>query len=60
MDSKSWRSWKKPMEKVALETQCEEKNDYQGSWDPLGAWGWSGGRIYSTALMLLILEEIAG
>jgi len=50
----------KQMEKVALQAQCKEKNDYQGSWDPLGAWGYSGGRIYSTALMLLILEEIAG
>jgi len=60
MGSKSWRSWKKPMEKVALQAQCKEKDDYKGSWDPLGAWGYSGGRIYSTALMLLILEEIAG
>ena len=29
---------------------------HRGSWDPLGPWGHSGGRVYSTALMVLNLE----
>ena len=28
----------------------------QGSWDPNGPWGYAGGRVYSTALMVLCLE----
>jgi len=58
LNGKTWRKWKKPMQAAALAGQCDEKNDYKGSWDPVGTWGWSGGRIYSTALMVLILEEI--
>jgi len=27
-----------------------------GSWDPDGPWGFSGGRVYSTALMVMALE----
>jgi hypothetical protein len=58
LSGKNWRKWKKPMQAAALAGQRDEKNDYKGSWDPVGTWGWSGGRIYSTALMVLILEEI--
>jgi squalene-hopene cyclase-like protein len=29
----------------------------RGSWDPVGPWGSEGGRIYSTALMALALED---
>lgn len=31
------------------------KNLY-GSWDPIGAWGDEGGRVYSTAILTLTLE----
>jgi hypothetical protein len=35
----------------------ENKEDnFYGSWDPVGAWGRDGGRVYSTALCALILE----
>jgi hypothetical protein len=27
-----------------------------GSWDPIGEWGISGGRVYSTALGAMTLE----
>ena len=29
---------------------------FEGSWDPLDPWGEEGGRVYSTALMVLCLE----
>ena len=32
-----------------------EKN-LLGSWDPIGAWGEDGGRVYSTAILVLTLE----
>ena len=27
-----------------------------GSWDPIGPWGYAGGRVYSTALMAMCLS----
>ena len=33
-----------------------EALDEHGSWDPLGAWGTAGGRVYSTAISALALE----
>jgi hypothetical protein len=31
-------------------------DDEKGSWDPNCAWGYIGGRVYSTSLMVLCLE----
>ncbi|MCZ6786390.1 MAG: hypothetical protein O7E54_04410, partial [Planctomycetota bacterium] len=31
-----------------------------GSWDPIGPWGPDGGRVYSTAVMVLCLDALAG
>ena len=33
-----------------------DDGDEKGSWDPIGPWGFAGGRVYSTALMTLTLE----
>jgi HEAT repeat protein len=58
---KPWRKWQKPMTKVILNHQHPKRSGSRtGSWDPIGAWGGDGGRVYSTALMLLCLESIAG
>ncbi|MFT5155396.1 MAG: hypothetical protein ACI841_005409 [Planctomycetota bacterium] len=57
MGGKWWSSWNKPFLTKALESQCERKQGHrQGSWDPTGAWGFSGGRVYSTAIVTLALE----
>jgi hypothetical protein len=50
-----WRRWRKGMERAILPHQRTD-GDYGGSWDPVGAWGYQGGRVYSTALMVLTLE----
>ncbi|MDF1838694.1 MAG: terpene cyclase/mutase family protein [Planctomycetota bacterium] len=50
-----WRRWRKGMERAILPHQRQD-GDYLGSWDPVGAWGYQGGRVYSTALMVLTLE----
>lgn len=50
-----WRRWRKGMERAILPHQRPD-GDYLGSWDPVGAWGYQGGRVYSTALMVLTLE----
>jgi len=55
MGGTHWKKWKKAMEKAVLNSQRKD-GDYKGSWDPVGPWGYSGGRVYSTALLVLCLE----
>ena len=50
-----WKIWNKVMKPVAIEHQRRD-GDFKGSWDPVGVWGATGGRIYSTAIMALTLE----
>jgi hypothetical protein len=52
---KHWEVWNKAMKKAVLESQRKD-GDLLGSWDPVGPWGFSGGRVYSTAAMVLCLE----
>jgi hypothetical protein len=51
-----WKKWQAAMEKVAIDNQRTDPPCYLGSWDPGGPWGYSGGRVYSTAIMALCLE----
>jgi hypothetical protein len=53
--AKYWEPWNKALKKAVLDSQRHD-GDEKGSWDPKDAWGFSGGRIYSTALMVLCLE----
>ena len=53
--SKHWEAWQKAMEPAVVGSQRKE-GDEKGSWDPVGPWGYAGGRVYSTALMTLCLE----
>tara|TARA_R110002126_G_scaffold25583_3_gene87472 strand:- start:17904 stop:19472 length:1569 start_codon:yes stop_codon:yes gene_type:complete len=55
MGDSHWRNWEKSMDKAVVKSQRTE-GDYLGSWDPVGPWGYSGGRVYSTALMVLCIE----
>jgi hypothetical protein len=55
MGGTHWKKWKKSMEKAVLNSQRKD-GDYKGSWDPVGPWGYSGGRVYSTATLVLCLE----
>jgi hypothetical protein len=43
--------------KAAVVDSQRKDGDERGSWDPqVDPWGFSGGRVYSTALMALCLE----
>ena len=55
MGGKHWRAWQKSLKHAVVDTQRKD-GDYKGSWDPVGPWGYSGGRVYSTAIMTLSLE----
>ena len=45
----------KAMGPAVVKTQRLDGN-FKGSWDANGAWGEDGGRVYSTAILVLTLE----
>ncbi|MBK8978871.1 MAG: terpene cyclase/mutase family protein [Planctomycetes bacterium] len=51
----AWRSWERSLNTAVVQTQRQDGN-FKGSWDPAGVWGQDGGRVYSTALLVLTLE----
>ena len=57
---KPWLAWNEKMQKALIDTQRAEYKDdspeVDGSWDPIGEWGISGGRVYATALGAMTLE----
>lgn len=57
---KHWNGWKKALEKALIPSQHRasdgNKDNFTGSWDPVGPWGEEGGRVYSTAICTLMLE----
>jgi hypothetical protein len=55
MGGKYWKSWNEAMKKAVLESQRHD-GDEKGSWDPVGPWGYTGGRVYATASLTLCLE----
>ena len=55
MGGKYWKKWNTAMKDTLLKNQIQE-GDAKGSWNPVGPWGYSGGRVYSTALLTLCLE----
>ena len=50
-----WKDWNNAMTTAVVDSQRKD-GDEKGSWDPVGPWGYAGGRVYSTALMVLCLE----
>jgi len=50
-----WPAWESAMKDAVVKTQRSD-GDEKGSWNPDCAWGFAGGRIYSTALMTLCIE----
>jgi hypothetical protein len=54
---KPWRTWNESMKRAIVEHQHPKGSGTRtGSWDPIGAWGDDGGRVYSTACMVMCLE----
>jgi len=53
--SRFWKPWNEAMKPAVLNSQRKEGH-FRGSWDPIGPWGYAGGRVYSTACMVLCLE----
>lgn len=58
MGGKPWTQWQKALERaVGPQQHVDEQNSNTfGSWDPVGAWGDDGGRVYSTAILTLTMQ----
>ncbi|GEM_PF-858912 len=50
-----WSSWNEPMKEALVPSQ-DRQGCENGSWDPVGAWGAAGGRVYATAINVLTLQ----
>ena len=55
MGGDHWKRWSKHLNKAVVKTRRLD-GSYRGSWDPAGVWGEDGGRVYSTAMLVLTLE----
>jgi hypothetical protein len=56
LGGKDWEAWNKALKSAVVESQRKD-GDEKGSWDArVDAWGFSGGRVYTTALGVLCLE----
>jgi hypothetical protein len=52
----AWATWRKALEDaVLLKQRPAGAGSRAGSWDPIDPWGDDGGRVYSTALLVLAL-----
>jgi len=58
MGGRHWTDWQKKLNGAVVKQQRTDKSkkNLYGSWDPVGAWGEDGGRVYSTAILTLTLE----
>jgi len=53
----SWQRWKLYIQDAAVRHQHQKGSGArEWSWDPIGAWGTEGGRVYATAIMTLTLQ----
>lgn len=55
MGGRHWERWNTAMRSAVVDSQRRE-GSRRGSWDPIGPWGWAGGRVYATACMTLCLQ----
>ena len=58
MGGKPWAQWQKSLERAVGPHQYSDESNTNtfGSWDPVGAWGEDGGRVYSTAILTLTMQ----
>jgi hypothetical protein len=55
MGGQYWKDWSAKLNDAVVKPQRGDGN-FKGSWDPVDVWGEDGGRVYSTASLVLTLE----
>ena len=60
MGGRHWTEWQKKLETAVVKHQHldPKQKNLHGSWDPVDAWGDDGGRVYSTAILVLTLQAL--
>ncbi len=58
MGGRHWTEWQKKLAE-ALSTSQRRDGNFAGSWDPVGVWGETGGRVFSTAMLALAARMAA-
>ena len=58
MGGTPWVQWQKKLERAVGPHQYADhaNTNLFGSWDPVGAWGDDGGRVYATAILTLTMQ----
>ncbi|MEM7306439.1 MAG: hypothetical protein AAF682_07210 [Planctomycetota bacterium] len=56
MGGADWDVWRAATLAAVVPSQSSG-GDLAGSWDPIGPWGYVGGRVYATALLASVLSE---
>jgi hypothetical protein len=55
MQGEPWQKWNAALRNTLVETQVKQ-GSMAGTWDPKDKWEKTGGRVYATALRVLMLE----
>jgi hypothetical protein len=57
---RDWSKWHHDLERTLLAAQRRDGDAcaYRGSWDALDPWGADGGRVYTTAMAVLCLQDV--
>ena len=60
MGGNHWATWRKHLEQAVGKHQHLDRRqpNLYGSWDPKCVWGEDGGRVYSTAILVLTLQAM--
>jgi hypothetical protein len=58
LDERVAEKWLDAVRSVLTKCQVQQQGNTRGSWDPVGPWGWAGGRVYSTSIALLTLRNV--
>ncbi len=51
-----WKTWLEALKTAVIDHQRKDPVSFKGSWDPVDPWGRDGGRVYSTALLVMCME----
>jgi hypothetical protein len=51
-----WNRWNESIKTAIIDNQRKDPVSFKGSWDPVDPWGGEGGRVYSTAVLVMCME----
>jgi hypothetical protein len=52
----AWKTWNEAVKTAIIDHQRKDPVSFKGSWDAVDPWGREGGRVYSTAVLVMCME----